>query len=310
MVKLSGWEYMNNTILSLILSLAAGTLGMGAGGIIGGVFGRKGGRNISLVLTFAAGIMAGVVFFELVPEAVELSETPLFDYSGVVFALIALIAGVFGILLIDKIVDSILSKTRGRGHIHIHAEHDDHDHSGHEETCDCGHSHGETAEAPLGGEAGECSECGRMNSLMRTGILMLLALTLHNIPEGMAIGSSGVVSAFTAILLAVVAAIHNVPAGMAVSAALTGGGMKRWAAALLAAAAGATTALGAVIGAYIGAVSEIASGISIGVAAGGLLFVIFVEIIPGAVKENGGKFPAIPLLSGLIASAAIVFFVH
>lgn len=51
-------------------------------------------------------------------------------------------------------------------------------------------------------------------SLLKAGIIMLLAIALHNLPEGMAIGATGASDTQTGILIAIIIAVHNIPEGM------------------------------------------------------------------------------------------------
>ncbi len=56
----------------------------------------------------------------------------------------------------------------------------------------------------------------RSGELLRLGLLMALTMTLHNLPEGMAVGFS----AFTSFgpIMAAAIAVHNIPEGVIVAA--------------------------------------------------------------------------------------------
>jgi ZIP family zinc transporter len=53
--------------------------------------------------------------------------------------------------------------------------------------------------------------------LMRTGLLMALAIAAHNFPEGLATFAAGLTDTHLGVFIAVAVAIHNVPEGIAVS---------------------------------------------------------------------------------------------
>lgn len=87
---------------ALIFSFISGVVGTGLGGIIGAIIGRKNTNKMAYVLSFACGIMISVVFFDLIPEASELST--------IYFTLFGLIFGILVILIINFIIDKISEK--------------------------------------------------------------------------------------------------------------------------------------------------------------------------------------------------------
>ena len=56
--------------LLVVLALVAGVVGTGLGGVIGVLLKGKGNKVMGRVLSFAGGVMVGIVAFEMVPEAV------------------------------------------------------------------------------------------------------------------------------------------------------------------------------------------------------------------------------------------------
>ncbi|MBR2879294.1 MAG: ZIP family metal transporter, partial [Oscillospiraceae bacterium] len=55
----------------LIATTIAGVVGTGLGGLVGALLQKDSNRTVSLLLSFAAGVMLAVVCFDLVPEAIE-----------------------------------------------------------------------------------------------------------------------------------------------------------------------------------------------------------------------------------------------
>lgn len=204
-------------ILILVLSLVAGIVGTGLGGIIGVLLKNKGNKVMGRVLSFAGGVMVGVVTFEMLPEAVEYSKIKnSFEQSGILIAVSALVVGMLIIFGLNKMLD-VIENMRGT-------------HKSIEEL------HHETKVIEANDALMEANACGNTaavqavdkKSLLKAGLIMLLAIAFHNLPEGMAIGASGASNSQTGILVAIIIAVHNIPEGMAISAPLASGGVKGW----------------------------------------------------------------------------------
>jgi ZIP family zinc transporter len=128
-----------------------------------------------------------------------------------------------------------------------------------------------------------------------TTTLLILAITLHNIPEGLAIGvafgaaaapgvatTPGAPSFGAAVALAVGIALQNVPEGASVALPLHAAGAGRWRSFLAGTASAAVEPLAAVAGA---AAMRLVSGIlsyALGFAAGAMIYVVLEELIPSA----------------------------
>lgn len=125
------------------------------------------------------------------------------------------------------------------------------------------------------------------NQMAKAGFLMMLAIALHNFPEGLVIGSSEV--ADNGLLITILIGLHNIPEGIAVAAPLIASGMKKGKAIFLTALTGLPTLLGAIVGYYIGLQSDIFVAVSLGIASGAMLCIIFSDMIPEALKLNDSK---------------------
>lgn len=283
-------------ILILVLSLVAGIVGTGLGGIIGVLLKNKGNKVMGRVLSFAGGVMVGVVTFEMLPEAVEYSKIEnSIEQSGILIAVSALVVGMLIIFGLNKMLD-VIENMRGT-------------HKSIEEL------HHETKVIEANDALMEANACGNTaaaqavdkKSLLKAGLIMLLAIAFHNLPEGMAIGASGASNSQTGILVAIIIAVHNIPEGMAISAPLASGGVKGWKTILLTALAGAATVVGALIGLAVGGISQLASGICMGLAGGAMLYVTFCEILPQSILMEEGRVPAVSMLVGIVCSMVFVF---
>lgn len=66
---------MENLIKITLIGLFFGTFGTTLGGILGVSFKNTSNKFLSFILSLAAGLMVSVVCFELIPEAMEISDT-------------------------------------------------------------------------------------------------------------------------------------------------------------------------------------------------------------------------------------------
>ena len=135
--------------------------------------------------------------------------------------------------------------------------------------------------------------------------LFVLAITLHNIPEGMAIGvgfSAG--DMHVGVPLATAISIQDIPEGLAVALALRATGLTHGRAVLVAALSGFMEPLGALIGVGMSSAFAIAYPVSMGLAAGAMIFVVSHEVIPET-HRNGHQTPA---TIGLMLGFAVMMF--
>lgn len=135
--------------------------------------------------------------------------------------------------------------------------------------------------------------------------LFVFAITLHNLPEGMAIGVGFAADDMqVGIPLATAIAIQDIPEGLAIALALRTIGVSALRAALIAAASGLMEPLGALVGVGMSSSYALAYPIGLGLAAGAMLFVVSHEIIPET-HRNGHQTSA---TLGLMGGFAVMMF--
>lgn len=149
---------------------------------------------------------------------------------------------------------------------------------------------------------GPCGpDCARLNRVW----LFVLAIILHNIPEGMAIGVSFAAGDLgVGLPLTSAIAIQDIPEGLAVALALRAVGLPMLSAVLVAMASGLMEPLGALVGLGISSGFAIAYPVSLGLAAGAMIFVVSHEVIPET-HRNGHQTPA---TIGLMAGFGVMMF--
>ena len=125
--------------------------------------------------------------------------------------------------------------------------------------------------------------------------LLIIAVALHNIPEGLAIGAAfGAVvtgfehaSLFAAATLAIGMGIHNFPEGMAVSMPLRGEGMSQLKSFGYGQFSGFFEVIAGITGVLIVTFSYSILPYALGFAAGAMIFVVVEEVIPEC--QSGGN---------------------
>lgn len=118
--------------------------------------------------------------------------------------------------------------------------------------------------------------------------LFVLAITLHNFPEGLAVGVSfaeGTMASGAALTTGIF--IQNIPEGLAVAVALVAVGYGRWQAATIGMLSGLVEPVGGLLGAVAVSFVDALVPFALAVAAGAMLFVVSDEIIP---ETHRGKF--------------------
>ena len=135
--------------------------------------------------------------------------------------------------------------------------------------------------------------------------LFVLAITLHNLPEGMAIGVSFANGDLrVGMPLTTAIAIQDIPEGLAVALALRVTGISAIRAVLIAIGSGLMEPLGAVVGLGISSGFALGYPIALGLAAGAMIFVVSHEVIPET-HRNGHETPA---TLGLMIGFAVMMF--
>lgn len=131
--------------------------------------------------------------------------------------------------------------------------------------------------------------------------LFVIAITIHNFPEGMAVGVGfGGGNIANGMSLATGIGLQNVPEGLAVAMALRAQGYRRGYAFLVALATGMVEPVGGLIGAAAVSLSELILPWGLAFAAGAMIYIISHEIIPETHRRGHQNAATAGLTIGLI----------
>ena len=274
------------------ITALAGMGGTGMGGLVSCLFRKDSSKTVSLLLSFAAGVMTSVVCFDLLSEALHPEE----GSGSVGLVVLGVLVGYVVIALLNAWID----------------------HNTNHEVAHIDENHPRTAdsleELTHANHLHEHRE-GRQprSGLFLAGLVMAAAIALHNVPEGMVIGASFARTAEEMLLnrggltMAIVIGLHNIPEGMAVAVPLISGGMPKWRSVVITALTGSPTVLGALLGFTVGAMGPTALALSLSFASGAMLYVVFGELLPESILMWRSKLPATATIIGMLTGLVIIY---
>lgn len=131
--------------------------------------------------------------------------------------------------------------------------------------------------------------------------LFVIAITLHNVPEGLAVGVSfGSGDLANATTLAIGIGLQNMPEGLAVAIALVSQNYSRMYAAAVGTATGLVEPIGGLLGVAAVALFEPLLPWGMGFAAGAMIFVISNEIVPETHRSGYENLSTAGLVAGVV----------
>ncbi len=260
----------------VLLSLIAG-LGTGIGGLIA-IIRTPGRRSFGFLMGLTAGVMITLAFMELLAEA--------WETGGFITATIGFALGAGFMFLLDYLaphmrfgevevrninpdevitIDDYEPQGRGRGH---------------------------------GGR-------GRGNiitdkKLYKTGILLAIGITIHNIPEGIAVGAGYLHQPEFGVFIAMAILLHNIPEGIATALPLNKCGVCRWDAFRAAFLSGLAEPVGALVAALFLTSFTGFLPAALAFAGGVMLFITLDELLPAAREHGHQHWTALGIISGSI----------
>lgn len=234
---------------------------------------------------FSVGGIIALLFFELIIEAVVHFQSGISDNSlGALYTL--LIIG--GVGLIFFLMHEGLHKL---SHHHEHDKNDD------EDCVDHAHS----------------TEVFNNNSILLASFIFLLAISIHNIPEGLSLGinfnSPGSTIPYQGIIMSVILLIHNFLIGFTMCNSFLHSNKSFKFSLLLTTLSALPAYVFAICGYFISTISlnEVFLGTIFAISSGSLLYVLFIELLPQVFKEYKSKFTFLYILLGIIICGILVF---
>jgi zinc transporter ZupT len=300
----------------LLGCLAAGR-GTGLGGLIA-VIRRPGRRSFGLLMGGAAGVMISLSFMELVNEAWEM--------GGFLTATLGFAAGAIFMFLVDTWIPHMrFGETEAARDKPIPSSADwDLRAAMHQRPKWPRWRKFEAASIEVRPEPGSGSSVGRQgahifagrhrwrrrwlsrtsgpvdHALLKTGLLISIGITIHNMPEGIAVGAGYAHQPQFGYFIALAIAMHNIPEGIATALPLCKGGACKWDAFRIALLSGLTEPVGALLAIFLLSFFQALVPAALAFAGGVMTFITLDELIPTAREHGHQHWTAVGIILGAI----------
>ena len=262
---------VNIVLLSLVASL-----GTGLGGLIAVIRG-PGKRMYGLLMGITAGVMICLSFLDLVNQAWQL--------AGPWTATIGFAIGATFMFILDHFAPHIRFSER-----EVRSE----------QPTD---SNIPTGQPHFGRRRFGRRRWENQNldlRLVNTGLLLAVGITLHNLPEGIAVGAGYLHNPQFGLFIALAIMLHNIPEGIATALPLCKGGVCRWDAFRVAFFSGFAEPVGALIASlFLVTFQKLVPG-ALAFAGGVMVFITLDELIPTAREFGHEHYVAIGIILGSI----------
>lgn len=275
------FENLHPLVNILLLSLMA-SLGTGLGGLIA-VIRKPGRRSYGFLMGITAGVMICLAFLELVQKSIEMADW--------VTATVGFGFGAVFMLILDYFAPHIRFGER-----EIRQE------QAALEECNCDGENGgkrRQRRRKFLNKAGHELD----HSLVSTGLLLAIGITIHNLPEGIAVGAGYLHNPQFGLFIAVAILLHNIPEGIATALPLCKAGICKRDALKVAFLSGLAEPVGALLASlFLVRFTALLPG-ALAFAGGVMVFITLDELIPTARKYGSENYTAL----GIIAGSMFVF---
>ena len=268
------FPFENSFLNILLLSLFA-SMGTGIGGLIA-IIRRPGKRSYGLLMGITAGVMICLSFLELVKHA--------WDMAGPWTATIGFGVGATFMFLLDHFAPHIrFGEREVRG-----------------SPCDEQEEASGQDRPHFRRRFGHFHRHGRQldMKLVNTGLLLAVGITLHNLPEGIAVGAGYLHNPKFGLFIAIAILLHNIPEGIATALPLCKSGMHRRDAFMVAFLSGFAEPVGALLASFFLVTFSGLVPFALAFAGGVMVFITLDELIPTAREYGHEHYSAVGIIIG------------
>lgn len=154
------------------------------------------------------------------------------------------------------------------------------------------------------------SEEHRNNEGLNKTLLFILAIAIHNLPEGIAAGvAAGQEDAASSLTVTLGIMLQNIPEGMIVISPLIAAGVPKWRAFWLAALTGVIEIVGTMIGYFAVSIATVILPFALAFAGGTMIYVVGDEMIPETHSHGYERMATYSLLVGFTLMLVLDFYI-
>ncbi|MFD3158264.1 ZIP family metal transporter [Haloimpatiens sp. FM7330] len=144
------------------------------------------------------------------------------------------------------------------------------------------------------------------NELTKVAFLVILGLSIHNLPEGLIMGCGIGIGSSLGVKMSLLIVMHDIPEGIAVAAPLMAARQKVSKIIFYSFLSSVPTMVGALIGLYLGVVSKETLGILFAFVSGIMSYIICREMIPESSKFYNGVITTLGVVVGIILGIVMI----
>jgi ZIP family zinc transporter len=138
-----------------------------------------------------------------------------------------------------------------------------------------------------------------LSNYAKMGYFIALGITLHNLPEGIAIGATSEVSYHMGVMTALTIGLHNIAEGLCVAMPLCLANVRKSRVVLITTMTGMSTLLGTGLGIILGLISPLIIAFFLAFAAGAMIYISSDELIPKS-HHSHSEYANVGIMLGFI----------
>lgn len=254
-----------NFIKIVIFFTILGAISSGIGGLLSTLVKTKSKTVIASLYEITAGIMTGIVCFDMIPESFSMAPT--------IYSILGIICGILMVYFINYLVDKkdkICIKKCGKNY---------------------------NTKYPFKFE--------QKNKISKTALVVMISMGLHNVVEGLAIGSGFSYSYSLGISILISMFLHDIPEGMVVGITNIDNNSSKLKVIINAILVGACVGIGCVVGLIVGNIDDRYIAFCLSIAAGAMLYIVSCDLLVISKNLASSKLVSIMYIIGIIFAAII-----